>query len=190
MSRIVIIAVCGEMESGKGSATNALIEEGFFRVALGDPIKWLLTGGGPDHPLLKDLGKAEWPPRRAWQTLGDESRIEADRPKVWVDVAVTYMTYLALLHPEPVRRFVVSDLRREFERQALANFAARHGGVFEAWKIVRPGVVSTSTHSSEIHVKEVVCDQTLVNDGARRDLVDAVRDELDALLDRDPLAID
>lgn len=178
---LTVIAVCGEMESGKGSVTNTLIEEGFFRVALGDPIKSLIAGGGPDHPLLKDIGKAGWPPRQAWQTLGDESREAAGRPNVWADIAITYLTYLSQFHPEPIRRFVISDIRREFERAAIQNWTVRMGGDFECWRIVRPKHSTDSTHSSEVNVGEVAWDQVIINDGTRRGLGDLVRKMVDWL---------
>lgn len=186
--RLVVIAVCGEMESGKGSVTNTLIEEGFFRVALGDPIKSLIVGGGPDHPLLKDIGKADWPPRKAWQTLGDESREAAGRENVWVDVALTYLTYLAKFHPAPIRRFVISDVRREFERAALNNWTVRMGGCFECWRVVRPDHETSSTHSSEVNIGEVRQSLVIPNTGTRRDLGHLARREIDRVVG-EPLSV-
>lgn len=186
--RLIVVAVCGEMESGKGSVTNTLIEEGFFRVALGDPIKSLIAGGGPDHPLLKDIGKAGWPPRKGWQTLGDESREAAGRPNVWVDLAITYLTYLSQFHPEPIRRFVISDIRREFERAAIHNWAVRMGGCFECWRVVRPDNETSSTHSSEVNIGEVRRNLVIPNTGTRRDLRELVQGQIDRIVG-EPLSV-
>lgn len=171
MAELIIVGIQGLAEHGKDTIAKTLtLFHGFFRVALGDPIKAAIRDAGDD--ITKQRHKAGMADRTAWQQLGTEARNDVGAPDVWVDLNRTLIQYFRVYHPEPISRFVVPDTRYGPECDSLRTYAAKHGGQFHLLRVHRPGhqKIAGAAHSSE-QLLGPPPDVTLVNDGAVIDLV-------------------
>lgn len=160
-----LIALCGLAGSGKSTAAEHLMHQGFCRVKFADPLKDMLRVLGLDNRHLEgdlkevpcDLLQGQTP-RFAMQRLGTEWGRDIMHPDFWVNVWKMRAESI-MATGESV---VVDDCRFPNELKAVNQL----GGI--SVMIERPGLASVESHISEQHALET--DITLVNDGSIRDL--------------------
>lgn len=171
-NKLIVIGLTGPARSGKDTAGNILAAlYGFHRIALADGIKSAFDDlSGPTRDMHKDLSDA-FTQRRAWQLLGTEARVAIEKPMLWVDLALTKIFYAAAVHPRPIRRFVIPDVSYPHEVSDLRDYVRDWGGVYETWRIERPGVAPIAEpHSSEVGRRTVQAARTVANGGTIDDL--------------------
>jgi hypothetical protein len=123
-----IIGLCGYARSGKDTAAEGLIEIGWTRVALADPLKRVALAIGWD-------GEKDEPGRVLLQNLGQAVR-EHIAPDAWI---TALLTAAERVHGD----VVVTDVRYPNEAAAIRD----QGGYLV--QIVRPGVGPANEHASE-----------------------------------------
>lgn len=175
-----LVAICGLAGSGKDTAAQALVEDGWVRVSFADPMREALFRLNPDIPyrgcVLQlqsivrqygwDTAKRECPPiRTLLQRFGTEVGRELWGEDFWVDQAAKKV--------EEARRagncVVISDVRFKNE----AEWVQKNGGLLI--RIRRPGV-SQLDHSSE--AGDFYVHGGINNDGTVEELQAAVRDRV------------
>ncbi len=165
-----IIGLCGRAGSGKDTAAQALISEGFVRIAFADPLKEAAraifgltrkqTDGDLKEVVDKFWGKS---PRRIMQLLGTEAVRGCIDDDVWIKAARRRVIRL------PSRRVVITDVRFPNEADAIRSW----GG--EIWRIERPGLNAVEPHASETAMQDYKADLTVRNEAAVEDLHRVVR---------------
>ena len=143
-----IIGFIGLAGSGKDTAAQALINNGYRRVAFADHIKFVAGQCGWDgakdergRKLLQDIGMA----------------LRAYDEDTWVN-CVQDSNAFRFNH-----NLVITDVRFLNE----AKFVKRNNGI--VIRIVRPGQVAEN-HESELKQSEVPADYEVANDGSVEDL--------------------
>lgn len=178
-----LIGLLGKARSGKDSVAAVLTaDHGYTRVAFADPLKraalaldpliYVETGCWSDpeeerylRQIVDELGweraKDTYPQvRETLQKLGSAIR-ELD-PDFWLDAALDTIEDT----PGPV---VITDVRYPNEADAIRA----RGGVLV--RVLRPGLVSTDQHASEVALDRYPADRYLHNDGTLDDLAVEVR---------------
>jgi hypothetical protein len=151
----MIVGMIGYAGSGKDTAAEALISQGFERRAFADTIKTIARDIGWDG-IKDDYG------RRLLQNLGASCRHHIDE-SVWVEAA---------LRGSDDRDIVITDVRYVNE----AEFIAAAGGVLV--RIERPGVGPANDHISESELESWSVDIILFNGGSPADLHSSLLTEL------------
>ena len=149
-----LIGLTGYAGAGKDAAAAGLIENGWTRVALADPLKDVARALGWD-------GNKDDSGRAFLQTLGESVRNNVHRD-VWVWAAKQRIESV----DGPV---VVTDVRYPNEADMIHEL----GGVLV--RIDRPGVGPINGHESESFVASLPADRVIVNDGTLNDLVERLR---------------
>jgi hypothetical protein len=152
---LIVIGITGRARAGKDLCASFLVSlRGCHRLALADGIRSALAY------------------RRAMQLLGTEARLAAGADRLWVDLALAKIYYAAALHPAPIRRFAVPDVRYSLEVEAFRTTVAAWGGRFGLLKVVRThvGPIAESDHSSETSVDRLDYDRAAMNDSDRHNL--------------------
>lgn len=172
-----LVAICGLAGSGKDTAAEALVEDGWARVAFADPIREALLRLDPDIPyrgcVLKlssiirqygwDVAKRDCPPiRRLLQRLGDEVGRQMWGQHFWTAQA-QHVIFDFLADGVPV---VVTDVRYADE----AKWVRDNMGLLV--KIRRPGVLQLDHPSEEMDFEP---DMVLHNEGTMEELRSAIR---------------
>jgi hypothetical protein len=168
-----LIGLSGFAQVGKDSVADILVEDGFTRIALADPIREALYALDPMvgadtygrkfrlQEVIDDLGwdaaKVEIPEvRRLMQVLGTEVGRELLGEHIWTDLARK-----KLKRPG---KYVVTDVRFPSEVSAVRTW----GG--SLIKIVRPGYMPVNSHVSDEGIPDEFFDRVLLNDGSLEDL--------------------
>lgn len=174
-----LLAICGLAGSGKDTAAQALIEDGWVRVAFADPMREALLRLNPDIVYrgctlqLKsiinmygwDVAKRECPPIRGLlQRLGTEVGRELWGEGFWVGQAAVKVAECHALG----QGVVITDARYVNE----IEWAQKMGG--KILRIVRSGVCQLG-HSSETELLSAATDGTILNDGTVEELWSEVR---------------
>lgn len=183
-----VIGLNGYARSGKDTAAQALINRGFTRIALADPIREALlaldpyvglTSDGPvratealeraDHnwDILKKHPLFGAESRRLMQQLGTEVARVQWWDAFWLDLADKRM---AELRAAGHNRFVITDIRFPNE----AEWAAGRG--WPIVRITRPGVGPVNGHASEAGLPEEMIDHEIANDSTIESLHRKVAD--------------
>lgn len=168
MSRL-LIGIVAPAGSGKTVVAKHLEElHGFSRMRFAHQLKAMLKAGlgltdaqldGEEKMRpLPEFGGCT--PRHLMQTLGTDWGRRMVHSDIWTNA---WRRTAAQLHG-PI---VVDDVR--FPNEAAAIRA--EGGVL--WRIVRPGQ-PVGEHASERMMREIACDETLVNDVNLNDLIQKV----------------
>jgi hypothetical protein len=176
MSRLLIVGICGAIESGKDQTAKILVAlHGFRRYSLGDGPKYLVeSAGGETKEVDKILDSLGMTKRDAWQKGGTETREKIGARYLWTDllcakIALMYDTLGSLL-PEAKRpcRFVVPDVRFPYEPEKLKELADLYGGVYQTWRVRNQHAEDADdrhkSHSSEQHFAGLPVDQEIHND--------------------------
>ena len=161
-----VIGITGHKGSGKDTAAEGLVAQGFTHVKLADALKAmlrkLLACQGADAEMIRrmidgDLKEAPTPllegrtPRHAMQTLGTEWGRDRIGRDLWANAALARCENL----PGDV---VISDVR--FPNEAEAIRAVMGGRI---WRIVREGCDGDG-HPSETAMAGIEADRTIRND--------------------------
>jgi hypothetical protein len=161
-------------QSGKTTIANFLQARSYEKVAFADPIKsmtisLLLSLGLSEaeasrlcytdkHELIKPIKVTA---RHMMQTLGTEYGRDCIHPQLWVMCWQNSVT----AHLKAGNSVVCDDVRFPNEAHAILSL----GG--ELWHIQRPGVLRTTTHSSEGALDDFPrFHRRLSNDGTLHDL--------------------
>ncbi len=181
------IALVGPLKSGKTTAANWLVERGYTRIALADPLKdiseqmlnhFIVTHLGylPDRqdaldngtpPILLDrqeMQDAKEVFRPFWQWLGTDFRDYLKAPNLWIQIFMGRMKHT-------LGSIVCDDVRFPHEAVAL------RGAGFKTIRIIRPEAnrlesgtnVAASRHASETLGNQIRADYTIRNDGTLDD---------------------
>lgn len=149
-----IVVFCGQKNSGKDTAAQALMARGWVRLPLAGPLKnmlanlILLRGASEDHVMrmlegdLKETPSAFLggkTPRHAMQTLGTEWGRNMLSDTIWLDTWADMTRRL----PAEIHGIVVTDCRFANEAAFLQNRGA------EVYVIKRPGYTTQAAHASE-----------------------------------------
>lgn len=178
MTPSTLIGLHGFPRSGKDTAALALINDGFQRIALADPLRDGLLGVDPVivnkfdwsdarrlSALVRDFGwetlkaddRFKDEVRRLSQNYGTEGGREIHGTSCWLDAAER-----RICSP----KVVVTDVRFPNE----AGWIRQNGGLLV--KVVRPGVGAVNTHASETPIE---CDAIIENDSTIEDLLGSIR---------------
>lgn len=164
----MIVGLTGKKRAGKDTVANVLVEEfGFERVAFADVMKdaaLALDPLIPDGLFLSRLStivrEDGWERakdrhkevRRTLQRLGTELGRNLFGEDFWVERA------LAPLEPG-YRDYVITDCR--FPNEADAVRALSGGKIF---RVLRPAIVSTDSHASEVAMDGYEVDAEILNE--------------------------
>lgn len=179
-----IVAICGQLNSGKGVVSRLLVEEhGFASMGFTDPLKRILQQMFkiPDDVLWGPSEKRQGRVRNMLQELGTDFGRKYD-PNIWVNLTIQRIkhwnrygedTYGLLPYvggdSHLTQAVVISDLRFPNEAEGLCfNWSTK------IFKIVRPDNYDSAdvsenqrTHKSEIEIAEIpsnLITATLYND--------------------------
>lgn len=170
----MLVGLGGYAQSGKDTASQVLVSDGFVRVGFADPMRKMLEALNPLvlGPLryvdvLEEFGyeasKEMFPEfRRLLQNLGTEAGREVLGENIWIDTALGSMA--------PGVDYVISDVRFPNEVEGIRNARG-----LSIW-VERPGVGPLNDHASETSVGPDDFDEVIRNDGTLDDLAAAVRD--------------
>lgn len=170
----MLVGIGGYAQSGKDTAAQTLVSDGFNRVGFADPMREMLAALNPIvlgplryRDLLEEFGYEEskrmFPEfRRLLQCLGTEAGRQVLGQNIWVDTALGSMI--------AGEDYVVSDVRFPNEVAGI-----RDSGGLTLW-VSRPGVGPLNDHASETSVSVDDFDVEIKNDGTPADLEAAVRD--------------
>lgn len=166
-----VIAFIGKKGAGKDTAADALVAQGYTRLAFTTPVKKIVrdvygvTEEEQTDRVLKDTRLKRWPfksPRELDRLVAEEMFRGVDGPDVWCHVT---KRRLEDLKAQGVTKVAISDLRRPNETAMLrANFDAT------VIKIVNPRLADNDSHASEAEQDQVVPDYTIYNDRRVPDL--------------------
>lgn len=149
--KIPLIGLAGYAKAGKDTCADALVSNGFSRIAFADPLKDIARAIGWDGNK-DDIG------RQLLQDLGVSLR-DFISTSVWVERAEEAIEEIA----GPV---VISDVRFPNE---VAMVRRRGGKVI---RIERPGIEAVNGHISEHAIQGEVWDGVYINDSSLEELPD------------------
>lgn len=180
---LLIALTSPAMGSGKSTVARYLVEcHGFALLKFAGPLKnmvrSLLRDIGTDRATVErciesDLKEVQVPglgctPRWLMQSLGNEWGRQCIREDLWVRLtAIAVLERLGAGVP-----VVIDDLRYRNEYDAIRELGGR------VVRVVRTGVLRTTSHASEGALDEAAVDATLHNHGSFADLHDHVDDML------------
>ena len=164
----MIIGLSGLKGSGKSTAANFLVEDGFVKMSFAEPIKRMLACVGLSHEDLYGDRKEEFnsmlngkTPRYAMQTLGTEWGRDLIGPDLWVNVVKH-----DILHSHAEDDIVIDDCRFPNEiamildMKGIIVYIDRHGEVGD--------------HASEKEVESLYRSTTIINTGPLEYLREAI----------------
>lgn len=183
-TRPKLIGLSGYAGSGKDTACNALMANGYASLAFADPMRRMLrelllcSVGDDSYMDFRKLKEHEIPGlgvsyRHLAQTLGTEWG-RALGQDFWIRIAEATISQRLRMAGDKPMNFVVSDVR-------FANEAAwirEQGGVI--WRIERASTVPVRAHVSEQELYLFHADDVLQNDGSINDLYHLICRKLDA----------
>lgn len=167
---IDLVVLTGCKRAGKDTAAHALIERGWVRIALADPVKEmclainpLIDGDTRVADLVETVGwemaKTHTEVRRLLQRIGTEGGRQILGENTWIRLALKKASECT----ERGEKVVVTDAR--FENEVLAF--QEWGGV--SLQIVRPGC-NPDGHASEQPIDPYWIDVVIENTGTVQDL--------------------
>ena len=168
---IVIVGLTGKARSGKDSAANALIQQGYIKLAFADPLKRAmaaLTGEVLNAYHSDELKEAVTPALGITRRKGLQDLGTAIRTTFGSEAFVRLLQYDILRGNPGHRYYVVSDVRYPNEAQALREMG---GTIIQISRPDHAGLTgSEALHSSEAGLPTELIDGTVVNDGSLEDL--------------------
>jgi hypothetical protein len=151
MSKELLVGLCGPAGCGKDTVASFMVQRGFHRYALAQPIKSMVSLM-LSQPLERweDREWKEAPipwlgrsPRQLAQTLGTEWGREHVDPDLWLKLG---MQRWELVKYSALPRLVITDIRFVNEAQAVINA----GGT--VWKVLREGIAALSGLSMNMRI--------------------------------------
>lgn len=178
-----VVAFTGKRFSGKSTASEVLLQEGFVDVKFADPLKNMLrafykTCGVSDEDIerrlegdLKEV-PCEWlkgkTPRYAMQTLGTEWRNMIDT-NLWSDILVR-----RIKSGDVGDKIVVSDYRFPHEGEALREVSAKICRISR--KSADDNADSAAKHASETLLDGLSVDGVIYNNDTKEALYARVKE--------------
>jgi len=144
----IIIGITGQIGSGKTTATNELIKQGFHELAFATPLKdflsdlFMLDRSKMNDQKYKNTIDLRWgkSPRELMQLCGTNFVREMIHPDFWV------MRLAAELLKSKYKKIVISDVRFSNEAQLIRQ----HGFLFHIKRVDNPyKKVGIKNHKSE-----------------------------------------
>ena len=182
MTQTLLIGLTGHAGSGKDTVRQILEgRAGFDGIAFADPVRemlgvlldncqihrsWMSARDRKEDPMPK-LGVSY---RKLAQTLGTDWGCNMVDSDLWVKVAASRIDQLDEIATNGI---VVSDVRYPNE----AAMIKQRGG--HIWRILRPGVDTVRSHSSEAHIGTLPYDYVIDNRGSIENLIHATLVALD-----------
>lgn len=186
----LVVGFCGLKGSGKDTAANVLIDQGFENIKFADPLKnairaILRTAGVNDVMIermvegdLKEMAHPVWggkSTRYVMQTMGTEWGRMMIWPAIWTNIWTMRTGRILRVTTTDVRFLNEADTIRGFEKQ---------GVTVKIVKLVRPEKLDINApakalldnHQSEIELSRIRCDFEIRNTGTIEDLQKAVLD--------------
>lgn len=172
MNERKLIGLVGYAGAGKDAAAEALVAQGWQRVAFADPLRKMLLAIDPYIPaqvsssarvsgFVAAMGwaKAKQHPevRRLLQAIGTEAVRNIIGPNTWTDLARKSIC-------ESTNSIVVTDVRFANEADMLRSM----GGLLI--RITREGVGPVNGHVSDNLVESLECNGEIANDGTLEEL--------------------
>lgn len=168
---LVIVGLTGKARSGKDSAANALIQQGYIKMAFADPLKRALaalTGEVLNAYHSDELKEAVTPALGITRRKGLQDLGTAIRTTFGSEAFVRLLQYDILRGNPGHRYYVVSDVRYPNEAQALREMG---GIIIQVSRPDHAGLTGLEAlHSSEAGLPPEMIDGTVVNDGSLEDL--------------------
>lgn len=168
---LIIIGLTGKARSGKDSAANALIQQGYIKMAFADPLKRAvaaLTGEVLNAYHSDELKEAVTPALGVTRRKGLQDLGTAIRSVFGSETFVRLLQYGILRGNPGHRYYVVSDVRYPNEAQALRDMG---GTIIQISRPDHAGLTGLEAlHSSEAGLPPELIDDTVVNDGSLEDL--------------------
>jgi hypothetical protein len=183
---LIVIALAGKARSGKDTIARQLIANyGFHRLAFADGIRAAFgAASGPSWDAQKELEAGGKTSRWMMQVMGTECRQDIGCPNHWIEQVAILVRYFSHYHPEPRRRFVVTDMRYPNEAEVLSVYLNRWNSYIETWMVERPDgpTIAESSHSSETSLGGMEPHRWIRNTGTRADLAKLVEENIDMIL--------
>jgi dephospho-CoA kinase len=168
----MIIGITGLKGSGKGEASNVLMDLGYHRMKMAGILKSMLLALGLSESEIEGE-KKEVPcdllggktPRWAMQALGTEYGRNLIHPDLWVNA----MRHKLKIHTKVFhwRSIVIDDIRFPNEVALIKEFSG------QMWRVVRPGLLAED-HPSESQVMSLPVDLEIENSGDLQELATTV----------------
>jgi hypothetical protein len=183
MSKELLVGLCGPAGCGKDTVASLMVQRGFHRYALAQPIKGMVSLMLSQR--LERWEDREWKeapipwlgrsPRQLAQTLGTEWGREHVDPDLWLKLG---MQRWELVKYSAMPRLVITDIRFVNEAQAIIGA----GGTI--WKVLREDVAPVSAHVSEQGIPPALITGTIKNYGSLDELPVNVAGWLTFLMNR------
>lgn len=182
----MIVGLAGYARSGKDTAADVFVDNGFIRVGFADLLKEFVYtvnpyvvdegGYGVVHRLQDIVDAGGWEAakhypesRRLLQVTGTEAARRLLGQNIWIDAVFNSM--------QTGEDYVISDVRLKNERDRVKD-----AGGFMVW-VHKPGV-GPSSHITESDLSEHDCDHVFVNSGTLAEYRVIVGDLLNQIMQR------
>lgn len=175
-----LIAICGPKRAGKDTLASHLVSNyGYTRIALADPIKHVVGymfnfNEKQMETDDKDAIDPRWgiSPRQALQFFGTEV-MQYKIQELLPDVGRMFWTRCMLANIDPLKTYVVSDVRFHHECDALREIGAT------VIKVERT-IEHNDAHASELEHRDILADVTIINDST----IESLLSKLDSYISR------
>jgi hypothetical protein len=183
-----IIAITAPKHSGKNVISDYLVQNyGYKEYAFAEPIKKackeiFLFSDEQLYGNLKETIDERWgiSPREALQVIGTEifqyKIHDYINSKTFNQIGRGVWVHRFKLMVESMNiddKLVISDLRFPHEAEIIKQY----GG--EIWRIQRPSLANSDTHSSETEYNDIEADKLFINDGSIYDLQLKIKNEME-----------
>jgi hypothetical protein len=182
-----VIGMCGYSSAGKDTAAQCLVDRGYERVALADPVREALLALAPYVYVVAKNGVGHWKRlseivhnygwdaakqltevRRLLQRMGTEAGREIHGEGCWVDIADDT---IRRAQREGKPGAVITDIRFRNEAELVQEWRWRldfeGSGSATLLYIERPGVGPVNEHTSEdLTAAKAMADAKILNDGS------------------------
>jgi dephospho-CoA kinase len=171
LSRILLI-LSGYIGSGKDTFASFLIEKGYKRFAMADPLKKIAMEHFGWDGVKNDKG------RKLLQILGTEAGRKYN-PNIWIDKTINNLYNHFVI--EKNEKAVITDCRFSNELDLLRKFSLDNNIYSYAIKINRPGSVDYTGHESEQNYGRMGFEYIMDNNGTLDDFKNKVLEKISSL---------
>lgn len=170
-----IVALCGMKGSGKDTIGSVLINAGYQRIQIAEPLKDGIKSmfNLSDEHVNGDLKETEImtgiTPRFLLQYIGTDIMHPLMGKDVWIKQAVEKIKTLSMNHDN----FVITDMRFVYESEYLRKHFPSSFIVF-----IERDLVEKSEHVSECECHKIISDLVIDNTGNLNDLFSQVKNKI------------